>query len=339
MRLKLMYSASVSCGVALTDAVTGGGDHTQAANGDLDTNYRLLKRCRLRLRRTALLHAPRHLDSADVLLAMQHAASVHSGSVSVWRQTSVPGRVGASARHQMSPSFDASASMRRGASESSPSVAGDPCNVYEAARAICGAGGGEAAGVDTGSVCAAASIHFIDRYAAVAPRRARTGRNRSAGVAASADASRPARSASRPRRRSASNPPAPVPPRRPFRGPPFAELSHEMRCSRAISETSGGVLPRSPARPGRRPAHRRPCTPVHARGRGARRLSRTGRITGASRRCSSSSARLVTALSTWRTARPRRRPVLHPQTRARAGRSIPPRVPLACLRPALAPSP
>ena len=123
-------------------------------------------------------HAPGPLDSADVLLAVQHVASMHRGSGSVWRKTSVPGRVGASARQHMTSPFDASASTRRGASESSPSVAGDPCNVYEAARAIGGAGGGEAAGVDTGSVCAAASIHFTDRYAVVAPRRARTGRNR-----------------------------------------------------------------------------------------------------------------------------------------------------------------
>ena len=51
----------------------------------------------------------------------------------------------------------------------------------------------------TEGVRATASIHFTDRSAAGAPRRTRTGRNRSAGVAALADASRPARSAARPR--------------------------------------------------------------------------------------------------------------------------------------------
>ena len=122
------------------DAVGGGSDRAQAANDGLDRGYRLLKCCGPRPRRTALHHAPRPLNSADVLLTVQHAASMHRGSGSVWRQASVPGRVGASARHHMASSFDASASMRRCASESSPSVAGDPCNVYQAARAIGGAG-------------------------------------------------------------------------------------------------------------------------------------------------------------------------------------------------------
>ena len=200
VRLKLMYSASVSCGVTLMDAVAGGGDRAQAAHDGLDRGYRLIKCCGPRPRRTALPHAPRPLNSADVLLAVQQAASMHRRSGSVRRHASVPGRVGASARHYMTSSFDASVFTRRSASESSQLVAGDPCNVYEATRAIGGAGGGEGASVATGGVCATAPIHFTDRSAAVAPRRARTGRNRSAGVAAFADASRPARSAGRPRR-------------------------------------------------------------------------------------------------------------------------------------------